>query len=68
MFQEALYANAAQVILAYNHPSGDSEPSEDDLGITKRLVEAGKILGIEVADHLIVTKNGFLSLKQKGLI
>ncbi len=67
-FSEAIKANAASVIFAHNHPSGDPEPSEDDLAITKRLVEAGKILGIEVLDHVIVTKDNFLSFKAKGLI
>lgn len=68
VFSEAIKASAASVIFAHNHPSGDPEPSEDDLAITKRLVEAGKILGIEVLDHVIVTKDGFLSFKAKGLI
>jgi len=54
--------------LAHNHPSGDPEPSEDDLEITKRLVESGKILGIEVVDHIIITKTGFISFKEKNLI
>ncbi|KKU12793.1 MAG: repair protein RadC protein, partial [Candidatus Magasanikbacteria bacterium GW2011_GWC2_45_8] len=53
---------------AHNHPSGDTEPSSDDLLITKRLVEAGKIMGIEVADHIVVTQNTFFSFKDKGLI
>lgn len=68
VFLEAIKANAASVLFAHNHPSGNSEPSEDDLTITKRLVEAGKILGIEVLDHIIVTKDNFLSFKAKGLI
>lgn len=68
VFQEAIYAHAVQIILAHNHPSGDLEPSEEDIEITKRLVEAGKILGIEVVDHIIVSKNGFQSLKEKDLI
>jgi len=59
---------AASVIFAHNHPSDDPEPSEDDLVITKRLVEAGKILGIEVNDHIIVAKSSFFSFKDKGLI
>lgn len=67
-FSEAINANAASVIFAHNHPSGDPEPSEDDLAITKRLTEAGKLLGIEVLDHIIVTKSGFLSFKEKGLL
>lgn len=68
VFKDAMMHNAYSVVLAHNHPSGDSEPSEDDLTITKRLVEAGKILGIEVIDHIIITKNGFFSFKEKGLI
>jgi DNA repair protein RadC len=55
-------------ILAHNHPSGTLEPSEDDLTVNKRLSEAGKILGIEVLDHIIVTKEGFISFKEKGLL
>lgn len=68
VFEPAVRNLAAQIILAHNHPSGDPEPSEDDLIITKRLVEAGKILGIEVIDHIIVTKDDFFSFKDKGLI
>jgi len=68
VFAEAIKNKAASVIFVHNHPSGDPEPSEDDLVITKRLVEAGKILGIEVFDHIIVTKNNFFSFKNKGLI
>jgi DNA repair protein RadC len=60
--------NAHSVILVHNHPSGDPEPSEDDLVITKRLVEVGKILGIEVIDHIIVTKNSYFSFKDKNLL
>ncbi len=68
VFEPAVKHLAAQVILAHNHPSGDPEPSEDDLLLNKRLVEAGKILGIEVIDHIIVTKSGYLSFKEKGLL
>ena len=57
IFQEALKQNAGSVILVHNHPSGDNEPSQDDLEITKRLIEAGKIMGIDVLDHIIVAKN-----------
>jgi DNA repair protein RadC len=67
-FESAIRRHAAQVVLAHNHPSGELEPSEDDLEITKRLVEAGKILGIELLDHIIITKDGFLSFKDKNLI
>jgi DNA repair protein RadC len=54
--------------LAHNHPSGDLEPSEEDLTVNKRLVEAGKLLGIEVLDHIIVTKDSYMSFKEKGLL
>lgn len=68
VFVEAIENKAASVILAHNHPSGDPEPSEDDLEVTKRLVEAGKILGIEMVDHIIVTKSSYFSLKDKNLL
>ena len=68
VFEPAVKNLAAQVILAHNHPSGDPEPSEDDLELNKRLVEAGKILGIEVIDHIVIGKNGYLSFKEKGLL
>ena len=68
VFEPAVRNLTAQVILAHNHPSGDSTPSEDDLEITKKLVEAGKILGIKVVDHIIVTNNSFLSFKEKELL
>jgi len=68
VFEPAVRNLAAQIILAHNHPSGDPEPSEDDLTITKRLVEAGKIMGIEVIDHIIVVKDGFLSFRDRNLI
>jgi DNA repair protein RadC len=68
IFNEALKQNAASVILVHNHPSGDAEPSEDDLEITKRITEAGKIMGIDVLDHIIITKNKIFSFKEKKLI
>lgn len=68
VFKDAIMHNAYSVVIAHNHPSGDSEPSEDDLMITKRLVEAGKILDIKVTDHIIITKNGYFSFKEKNLI
>jgi DNA repair protein RadC len=68
IFQEALKQNAASVILVHNHPSGDPEPSQDDLEVTKRLVEAGKIMGIDVLDHVIITKTKFFSFKERNLI
>ena len=68
VFSEAIKNKAASVIFAHNHPSGDPEPSEDDLVITKRLAEAGKILGIEVTDHVIVAKKTYFSFKENKLL
>jgi len=68
IFQEALSQNAASVILVHNHPSGDPEPSQDDLEITKRLIEAGKIMGIDILDHIIISKTKVFSFKEKKLI
>ncbi|MGB2762299.1 MAG: DNA repair protein RadC [Minisyncoccales bacterium] len=68
IFQEALKQNAASIILVHNHPSGDSEPSQDDLEITKRIIEAGKIMGIDVLDHIIITKTKAFSFKENKLI
>ncbi len=67
VFEPAVKNLAAQIIVTHNHPSGNSEPSEDDLEITMRLKEAGKILGIEIVDHIIVTKNAYFSLKERCL-
>jgi len=68
VFQPAVGESAASVILVHNHPSGDLEPSQDDLALTKRLCEAGKIMGIEVLDHIIIGTKGFLSLKERNLM
>jgi DNA repair protein RadC len=68
VFTEAIKNRAASVIFVHNHPSGNPQPSEEDLEITKRLVEASKILGIEVLDHIIITKEGFFSFKEGGLL
>ena len=67
VFKEAVRSNAAAVIVAHNHPSGDPTPSPDDVSVTRALVEAGRILDIEVLDHLVIGKNRFVSLKAKGL-
>lgn len=68
VFEPAILHSAAQIIVAHNHPSGNPEPSEEDIEITKRLVEAGKILGIEVVDHVVVARSNFSSLKELGLM
>ncbi len=67
VFKEAISASAASVILVHNHPSGDPEASEDDIKLTKRLAEAGEIVGIDVLDHIIIGDKNYLSLKGKGL-
>jgi len=66
VFKKAILNNASHVVIAHNHPSGNPSPSEEDISTTKRLVEAGKILGIAVIDHIIVTQNAFVSLKEQG--
>jgi len=68
LFRSAIKRSAASVILVHNHPSGDPTPSKEDLDITERLREAGKIIGIEVLDHIIIGDNRFTSFKAKGLI
>ena len=68
VFEPAVRLSASSVILAHNHPSGNCEPSQDDIEITKRLTEAGKILGMDIADHVIITKDKFLSFKEQNLI
>ncbi len=74
VFREAIRSNASAVILAHNHPSGDTTPSAEDLRITRQLVEAGKIINIKVMDHVIIGRPqqpgnpGFLSMREAGLI
>lgn len=67
VFREAVRSNAASIIVVHNHPSGDPTPSPDDVSVTRALVEAGRLLDIEVLDHLIIGKNRFVSLKAKDL-
>lgn len=68
VFEPAVINLAAQIIIAHNHPSGDITPSEADIEITKKLIDAGTILGIEIIDHIIVAKNNFFSFKENGII
>jgi len=68
VFKVALAKNAASIILAHNHPSGDPSPSSDDIKITKRLMEAGDLMGIGVLDHIIFGDGKYISLKSKELI
>jgi DNA repair protein RadC len=67
-FRPAVAASAASIILLHNHPSGDPEPSTDDMAITKRLKETGQVLGIEVLDHIIFGAGKYVSLKEKGVL
>jgi len=68
VFREALLEPAAGIILIHNHPSGNPTPSEEDLRITRQLVEAGRLLGIKVYDHIILTGEGYRSLADEGVI
>jgi len=68
VFKAALLNNANAIICLHNHPSGDPEPSREDIEITKRLVQAGEIIGIEVLDHVIIGEQGYISMKGKGLM
>lgn len=68
VFEPAIKNNSAQIIVAHNHPSGVTEPSGEDVEITKRLIEAGKLLGIELLDHVIIGINGFYSFKKEKAI
>jgi DNA repair protein RadC len=68
VFRDALTHNASSIILVHNHPSDDPEPSDDDLAITRRLADAGRLMGIEVLDHIIIARSGYTSLKGKGLL
>ena len=68
LFRNAIRANCASVIVCHNHPSGDVSPSPEDVAVTRQIVEAGKLLDIEVLDHIILGRNGrFASLKERGL-
>lgn len=66
IFQTAILNNCARVMIAHNHPSGNTEPSEADLNFTRRIVEAGEIIGIECIDHIIVGRDEFLSMREHG--
>jgi len=68
VFRTAILANAASVICVHNHPSSNAEPSREDIRITRQLVEAGKLMGIGVHGHIIVTQEGYTSLAERGLM
>lgn len=68
MFSKAIINHTSHIVIAHNHPSGDSTPSNDDINTTNRLIEAGKLLGIAVIDHIIVTNKNYFSLKENNII
>ncbi len=68
VFKIAILSNAASILICHNHPSGNLEPSNEDKNITNRICEVGKIHGIRVLDHLIVSDNSFLSFKESGFL
>ncbi|WP_269412072.1 RadC family protein [Lentibacillus daqui] len=68
IFREAVKRSAASIICAHNHPSGDPSPSQEDIHVTRRLVESGKMIGIELLDHLVIGDRKFASLKEKGYL
>jgi DNA repair protein RadC len=67
VFKPAVRRNIASIIVVHNHPSGDPTPSPDDMAVTRAIVEAGKLLDIEVLDHLVIGQGKFVSLKERGL-
>ncbi|WP_156183230.1 MULTISPECIES: DNA repair protein RadC [Bacillaceae] len=68
VYKEAIRRSAASIICAHNHPSGDASPSREDIEVTRRLVECGKMIGIDLLDHLIIGDNKYVSLKEKGYV
>ena len=68
VFQEAVVARAAALVLFHNHPSGDPEPSAEDIALTRRLAAAGTLMGIEILDHVVLGAGRFVSLKDRGLL
>ncbi|KGX89017.1 RadC family protein [Pontibacillus litoralis] len=68
VFKEAVKRSAASIICAHNHPSGDPTPSQEDIHVTRRLTECGKMLGIELLDHIVIGDRKYISLKEKGYL
>ncbi|MBW1873264.1 MAG: hypothetical protein JRJ19_14435, partial [Deltaproteobacteria bacterium] len=68
LFREAIRRNAAAIIVAHNHPSGDPTPSPEDITLTRQVVEAGELLNIGVLDHLVLGRRRWVSLKERGLV
>ena len=68
LFIEALQKSAVYIIIIHNHPSGDPTPSREDLLITKRIFDAGKLIGIELLDHIIIGNNRYMSFREEGML
>lgn len=68
VMKAAILSNSASILVLHNHPSGRPEPSQEDIDVTKRLAEAGSIIGVELLDHLVVGEDSFVSLKERGYI
>jgi len=68
VYKDAVVASAASLIVAHNHPSGDPTPSAEDVAVTKRLMQASEIMGIDLLDHIVIGDGVFVSLKERGLI
>ena len=68
IYKTALLSNASRIMLAHNHPSGDPTPSRDDIEITKRIREAGELLGIQLLDHIVVGNNTYCSMQERGIL
>ncbi|MEO0071420.1 MAG: JAB domain-containing protein, partial [candidate division WOR-3 bacterium] len=68
VFDAAVHDHAPAIVVAHNHPSGDPTPSEEDIRLTKRLIEAGKVLGIKLVDHIIIAGDRFYSFRNHGIL
>jgi DNA repair protein RadC len=68
IFANAISDRTAGIIFVHNHPSGNTEPSKEDIAITQRLAEVGKIVGIKVIDHVIINRNGYFSFQAEGML
>ena len=66
VFKAAMLANAAAIVLAHNHPSGDPTPSPDDMALTRRLVDAGRLIGVDVLDHIVIGDGRHVSFRERG--
>lgn len=67
IFKESVRKNASAIVVIHNHPSGDPTPSPDDVAVTRAIVQAGKLLDVEVLDHLVIGQGKWISLKERGL-